>query len=246
MITCNIPFSAMIMVAIAVDRYLCICRPFVQVLTVRRAWITSGVLGVCASAIGMCVALMYSVDGKMVTSSSDAIPPTLSADDSGNYLSSTVSQQSSTGSWIRSDSQVVWRLPCEVDDFSSRPPIEDVLVGVASTPIDDTSVPVQCKRQQASKAAVVNDSGFCRPSHQMFSADFIWYFQKFYNGMFLVCVVIVVVLYALIYCSVVKRRSRRQRQKSNSLIGTASTIRVIDGQQQPPAFGSCVIGPASA
>ena len=36
----DIPFSLFIMVAIAVDRYLCICRPFTRLLTVRRAKMT--------------------------------------------------------------------------------------------------------------------------------------------------------------------------------------------------------------
>jgi len=49
------------MVAIAVDRYLCICRPFTRVLTVYRAKMTVVVLAVCAGVVGVCVALMYGV-----------------------------------------------------------------------------------------------------------------------------------------------------------------------------------------
>ena len=49
------------MVAIAVDRYLCICRPFTRVLTVYRAKLTIVVLALCASAVGVCVAFMYGV-----------------------------------------------------------------------------------------------------------------------------------------------------------------------------------------
>jgi hypothetical protein len=37
LIAANIPFSALTMVAIAVDRYLIICHPFMHVLTVGRA-----------------------------------------------------------------------------------------------------------------------------------------------------------------------------------------------------------------
>ena len=37
LITSNVPCSALIMVAIAVDRYLCICHPFMRVMTVHRA-----------------------------------------------------------------------------------------------------------------------------------------------------------------------------------------------------------------
>jgi len=49
------------MVAIAVDRYLCICHPFTRLLTVFRAKLTVVVLAMCASAVGVCVALMYGV-----------------------------------------------------------------------------------------------------------------------------------------------------------------------------------------
>jgi len=61
LIACNIPFSLFIMVAIAVDRYLCICRPLTRVLTVHRAKLTVVVLALCAGAVGVCVALMYGV-----------------------------------------------------------------------------------------------------------------------------------------------------------------------------------------
>lgn len=37
LITCNVPFAAFIMVAIAIDRYLCICRPHCHVLGSRRS-----------------------------------------------------------------------------------------------------------------------------------------------------------------------------------------------------------------
>ena len=35
LITSNIPFSALVMVAIAVDRYLCICHPLLRAIDVR-------------------------------------------------------------------------------------------------------------------------------------------------------------------------------------------------------------------
>jgi len=61
LIACNIPFSLFIMVAIAVDRYLCICHPFTRLVTVFRAKLTVVVLAMCASAVGVCVALTYGV-----------------------------------------------------------------------------------------------------------------------------------------------------------------------------------------
>ncbi|KAL8594244.1 hypothetical protein ACOMHN_033107 [Nucella lapillus] len=37
LITCNVPFAAFIMVAIAIDRYLCICKPHCHLLDSRRS-----------------------------------------------------------------------------------------------------------------------------------------------------------------------------------------------------------------
>lgn len=61
LITSNIPFSAFIMVAIAVDRYFCICHPFLHAMTVIRAKLAVAVLALLAAAIGVCVSLMYGV-----------------------------------------------------------------------------------------------------------------------------------------------------------------------------------------
>lgn len=60
-ITCNIPFSALVMVAIAVDRYLCICHPFVRLLTISRAKILIGFLAAVAATLGACVAMFFGV-----------------------------------------------------------------------------------------------------------------------------------------------------------------------------------------
>ena len=63
LITSNIPFSALIMVAIAVDRYLCICHPWLSatVMSVRRAKIVVTILGIFSMFIGVIVGLMYGV-----------------------------------------------------------------------------------------------------------------------------------------------------------------------------------------
>jgi len=82
LITSNIPFSALIMVAIAVDRYLCICHPWqsAQLMNQARAKLVVTALGdrspcpilelwklvvtalaLFAALIGICVALMYGV-----------------------------------------------------------------------------------------------------------------------------------------------------------------------------------------
>jgi cholecystokinin A receptor/hypocretin (orexin) receptor 2 len=60
-ITCNITFAAFIMVAIATDRYFCICHPFLHVLNIRRAKIIVFCLLVAASCLGIVTSLIHGV-----------------------------------------------------------------------------------------------------------------------------------------------------------------------------------------
>jgi len=61
LITSNIPFSALNMVAIAVDRYLCICHPFLHLMTVGRAKVLIACLALVAGTLGACVASFHGV-----------------------------------------------------------------------------------------------------------------------------------------------------------------------------------------
>jgi len=167
----------MIMVAIAVDRYLSICHPLFSALTPRRAWFVSALLAVFAAAIGVCVALMYSVRHYAPLTDNDS-------DDRKEFSSnqSTVSMTIAGCQQMSPDYDVIETADCTT-----------------------------------TSAMVEVDSGVCYPADEIFSTDFIWYFQKVYNGLFLVCFIAVVVLYVLIYRSVLMRRSRHQRQKNRSV-----------------------------
>ncbi|XP_041377719.1 neuropeptide FF receptor 1-like [Gigantopelta aegis] len=61
LITCNVPFSAFIMVAIAVDRFLCICNPHTYSLDARRAKIIIVFLALFATVFGIITALSAGV-----------------------------------------------------------------------------------------------------------------------------------------------------------------------------------------
>jgi len=61
LITSNVPFSALVMAAIAVDRYLCICRPFCRLLNVARArWIVC-VLALSVGCLGLGGSLTHGI-----------------------------------------------------------------------------------------------------------------------------------------------------------------------------------------
>lgn len=167
----------MIMVAIAVDRYLSICQPMVGALTSRKAWLVTTVLGVFSTAIGLCVALMYSVRHPEYVS--------LVADDQSTHTNTT-------------STAVTDRGRCFVS-----PSPDDEVVTTADCPT--TSVMIEVNH------------GVCNLTDEVFSNDFVWYFQKVYSGLFLVCFISVVALYVLIYRSVLLRRRRHQRQKLRSM-----------------------------
>ena len=59
LITSTVPFSAYIMVGIAVDRYLCICHPLLQVFTVARVKLVISLLTIPAMTFGILTALSF-------------------------------------------------------------------------------------------------------------------------------------------------------------------------------------------
>lgn len=61
LVTSTIPFSAFVMVAIAVDRYYCICKPFIQIMTKFRAKVIVLSLSFLALVIGFVSCLNYGV-----------------------------------------------------------------------------------------------------------------------------------------------------------------------------------------
>ncbi|XP_076451248.1 cholecystokinin receptor type A-like [Babylonia areolata] len=61
LITTTVPFSAFVMVVIAVDRYLCICHPFMHWMTQRRAKIIIACLAFFIFCIGAVISMHYSI-----------------------------------------------------------------------------------------------------------------------------------------------------------------------------------------
>jgi cholecystokinin A receptor len=189
LITSNIPFSALIMVAIAIDRYLCICHPFLHALNLQRAKIVIIVLAICAIGLGLCVSLMY---GVYQTYTLQGVHPneTMGHDIMAN-LTANASEAAAAES-VRSYHKITL---LQHGNYSGMESLEKVLM----------------------TQSIVRYTGECMPNQIILSSDFQWYFQKFYTAIYLVCLIIVIVLYTLIYKSVLERRTRRMKQKSRSL-----------------------------
>jgi len=74
-----------------------------------------------------------------------------------------------------------------------------------------------------SSAGIIN-IGLCQENDILLNDEFQFYYQKLYNTIFPLCLTVVVVLYILIYRSVLVRRNRRQQQKSKSLVLVQSLV----------------------
>ena len=160
LITCNIPFSALVMVAIAVDRYLCICHPFTRLLTTNRAKILIGFLAAVAATLGACVAMFFGVYEPRNEAT---------ANESTNTTTDAI-----------------------VTPFGGHPVTAPVTVDMDSGD------------------GLIN-TGKCKENDLILSHDFQWYYQKLFTFMYPVCLLAVVVLYVLIYRSVLRRRYKRQK-----------------------------------
>ncbi|KAK3104616.1 hypothetical protein FSP39_006263 [Pinctada imbricata] len=156
LITSNVPFAAFIMVAIAIDRYLCIVHPFKHLMNAKRAKRVSLSLATFAFVLGVLTSLNYGVYQR--------------------------------GVCFRQDNEAI-NSTCEIlarQDNSSR---------INYYP---------------------KYTGICEPTELIFSRTFTNSYQKIYFGLFIISFITVLILYCLVYRSVLIRRARRRRQRNSS------------------------------
>lgn len=154
LVTSNVPFSSLIMVAIAIDRYLSICHPLANVLDPTRAKVIVVALAAFATVQGVCVSLQFGVYK-------------LEPDNIGNGN-----------------------------------------ISIIASGFEEENI---------SESFRLVNKGFCGETDMVVSKDFQWYYQKLHAAIYPACVFTVMVLYSLIYRSVLTRRSLRWSQKSRHL-----------------------------
>lgn len=59
LVASNVPFSALVMAAISLDRYFCICYPFRNIMTVGRARLVTIVLALVTASFGVIVGMSF-------------------------------------------------------------------------------------------------------------------------------------------------------------------------------------------
>ena len=198
LITSNIPFSALIMVAIAIDRYFCICHPFLHAINMFRAKVVVTFLGLIAITLGVIVALMYGVY--------EIIPAPIPA--GNNFPPANVTPYNATsGSPLSShNSGTAGRNGMDTGTYTVDQARE--LVFPKNSTLNITNEPL---------SVIIVYTGQCQTNTFILGENFQWHYQKVYSSLFLICLLIVVILYILIYNSVLARRTRRQKQKSKML-----------------------------
>lgn len=185
--TTTVPYSAFIMVAIAVDRYICICHPFSQAMTTFRAKVVIISLACFAGGMGIITSLCYSLKP------STANVPFQHNISSSISISKFIELQNSSSSQSASlrpvvTNAVVFDRAYRGLGGENRSVSYDTKFPTTNITGDDL-VPPLCDRSD-----YILDIGFQKA------------FQWFSSSLFLFVLVVVSILYSLIYRRVLQRR----------------------------------------
>ncbi|XP_074655741.1 orexin receptor type 2-like [Tubulanus polymorphus] len=186
-VTSNVPYSALIMSGIAVDRYLCICHPFLHAMNIKRAKIVILCLGLLSAVMGVIVALAYGVYKRVAfvpCNSTDALNVI-----NGKFdVNVTDSVAYAHIPWCRLNSTVK---------------------------VETVAEPIKFE---------ILYHGYCNANELILSEYVRKTYQKVHVASYILCLLVVVVLYALIYRSVLMRR--RKRAKWRHANATTCTVNV--------------------
>ncbi|BFZ23702.1 hypothetical protein BsWGS_26740 [Bradybaena similaris] len=202
LITTTVPFSCVVIVAIAVDRYMCICHPFHHWMTVQRARIIIGVLVCVIFIIGGIACMHYTIYSQVVRHVNTTALPAV-ADLLQN--SSTTAEPDLANSSFLTD-QVFTESPFSsgVNYTNSWEWLEE----------DQTTHSFYSSQNITTLTYTVTVKGVCDLNRKAINSRFFSIFRTAYSAIFLVSCVIVLVLYSIIYRSVIAQRRKKLRIKS--------------------------------
>lgn len=226
-ITSHMPFSAFIMVAIAFDRYFCICRPWKKFLDIRFAKRILVSLFAFSFTLGLITSLAYGVYHRKITVFRNVT--------SGNInITSEINGPASNSPINNSLENMYWANNCSLKWKELS--LEDQSL------FTNCQLPTYTGQNKKLKTPIItNDfvfTGFCYPNEVILSRAFRKVYQTFYASLFLIAFIIVFILYALIYKSILARRSKKLHSSlsykhSNGKKSTLLTC-MFSRQQQVP------------
>ncbi|XP_076451260.1 uncharacterized protein LOC143287200 [Babylonia areolata] len=226
LITCNVPFATFIMVAIAIDRYLCICKPHCHLLDSRRSQIGIIFLIFVSAMFGVLTALFH---GVYLTEEFDI-----------------EKNDTETMAAIRQNIMTQFDLDnfTELCTNSTNPHCEEEARNVTLSAVD-TMASAQITECMLSEEKVVVYTGQCRFNQIIFSTFFRKTYQKVYASMFLICFIVVFLLYIAIYRSVIVRRTRRLRARQKTNVRLLRDVSVTDTHTTTVAEAAAAAGSGS-
>lgn len=208
LITSHIPFSAIVMVCIAVDRYVCICHPLAKLFTMARARAITTITAILAAVLGVLASLTYGVYTVTTTVPIDpvgeltghnaSILPLSDIDLYGpmNYtthpLDVAIRPQGLTDREAAIEAYCRHLIDLMMNKFGDAKPLECPVLTVTYT-------------------------GHCRPTQVLLSQRFLVRYVMCYHAVFATCLAVAFVLYALIYRSVLRHRAGQHKRRSKCL-----------------------------
>ena len=64
--------------------------------------------------------------------------------------------------------------------------------------------------------------GLCETNNLILDETFVWYYQRAYVSMYVICLLVVIVLYVAVFSAVLRQRNRRQQRRSRQLAAAAN------------------------
>ncbi|CAG5128925.1 unnamed protein product, partial [Candidula unifasciata] len=191
LITSKIPMSAFIMVAIAFDRYFCICHPFARIITLSRARNIVICLAILASFFGVVTSMFYGVYQVVERIDSKRIDEAM-----GTNFTTKVARVDTT---------------VTLDDRSDKyNKIRELLIAtirVRNFTFNGTG------GDYLPTITEVIYVGVCSPSSVIFGSTLFHVYQRTYMAVYPLCLITVMILYLMIYRFMCLRRSKKLQEK---------------------------------
>ena len=214
-ITCSVPFSVFIMVAIATDRYLCICRPQWHLINYTRARNVSVVLLLLAVMIGVVMALFHGVY--------------LDFDSLNDVVERKVIEDQSQG---HSPPQ-----SCSNETFGND--CTNGSSGIEAARVDFHSKIKELQHLVKEVLLVCNEdprgvfTETCLLNQVLLPGDYFRIFRKIYLSFFAVCLMVIFVLYIFIFRTVLASRKLKFRRESRRWQASMMASASATGSQTP-------------
>ncbi|KAK0063692.1 orexin receptor type 2 [Biomphalaria pfeifferi] len=195
-ITSKVPLSAFIMVAIAFDRYFCICHPLKRIMTVRRVKVIIMFLSFLACTLGVITSLFYSVYHYVERIDTERIDSLLGTNFTAQSRANldklnVVKSRSDDGKGTSVENY-----------YTERERIINAISEHNAT--FNGSFPMVFE---------VVDVGTCDPSAVIVGTALLEAYRPIHIAVWPVCLITVVILYMIIYRFMCLRRSKKLRQK---------------------------------